>query len=294
MGCYSLLWWFFPTQGSNSSLLHCRQILYPLSHQGSPKNTGVGCHFLLQGIFLTQGSNLCFWSLLHWEADPVPAEPLAKSEVLTVDQRASRVCVTLEQSICGPEYVQGFIYVEDPQRVLAHDPTVPPGLSPSRSTSFCFSTPTTVRRRGRAAQAATVCWAWLRRVRTRLPLRSSEALRKSCTVFWSSRALENSQILGRKVMEAWKTLAAISAANGVFPFQVSQSGPMKCVPKPHIQTHHGITLLGPQPAGMQCNSGLRSQALRSAKWEVESQCCCPLTVGPCTRTQLPEPQSLLL
>ena len=29
------------------------------------KNTGVGCHFLLQGIFLTQGSNL---RLLHWQA----------------------------------------------------------------------------------------------------------------------------------------------------------------------------------------------------------------------------------
>ena len=28
------------------------------------KNTGEGCHFLLQGIFLTQGSNLC---LLHWQ-----------------------------------------------------------------------------------------------------------------------------------------------------------------------------------------------------------------------------------
>ena len=29
------------------------------------KNTGVGCHALLQGIFLTQGSNLC---LLHLRA----------------------------------------------------------------------------------------------------------------------------------------------------------------------------------------------------------------------------------
>ena len=28
-----------------------------------------GCHFLLQGIFLTQGSNL---SLLHWQADSLP------------------------------------------------------------------------------------------------------------------------------------------------------------------------------------------------------------------------------
>ena len=33
------------------------------------KNTGVGCHFLLQGIFLTQGSDppllLCRWTLYH-------------------------------------------------------------------------------------------------------------------------------------------------------------------------------------------------------------------------------------
>ena len=33
------------------------------------KNTGVGCHFLLQGIFLTQGSNP---SLLYWQVDSVP------------------------------------------------------------------------------------------------------------------------------------------------------------------------------------------------------------------------------
>ena len=31
----------------------------------SGKNTGVVCHFLLQRIFLTQGSNLCFLCLLH-------------------------------------------------------------------------------------------------------------------------------------------------------------------------------------------------------------------------------------
>ena len=33
------------------------RILYCLSHQGSPKNTGVGSQSLLQGIFLTQGLN---------------------------------------------------------------------------------------------------------------------------------------------------------------------------------------------------------------------------------------------
>ena len=33
------------------------------------QNTGVGYHFLLQGIFLTQGLNPC---LLHWHADSLP------------------------------------------------------------------------------------------------------------------------------------------------------------------------------------------------------------------------------
>ena len=35
--CQALLQEFFPTQGSNSSLPHCRQILYHFSHQGSPQ-----------------------------------------------------------------------------------------------------------------------------------------------------------------------------------------------------------------------------------------------------------------
>ena len=39
------------------------------------KNTGVGCHFLLQGIFLTQGSNP---GLPHCRHDFSPAEPLGK------------------------------------------------------------------------------------------------------------------------------------------------------------------------------------------------------------------------
>ena len=36
LGCHSLLQGIFPTQGLNLGLLHCRQILYHLSHQGSP------------------------------------------------------------------------------------------------------------------------------------------------------------------------------------------------------------------------------------------------------------------
>ena len=36
MGSLSLLQGIFPTQGSNPGLPHCKQILYQLSHQGSP------------------------------------------------------------------------------------------------------------------------------------------------------------------------------------------------------------------------------------------------------------------
>ena len=36
MDSHSLLQGIFPTKGANTGLLHCRQILYQLSHQGSP------------------------------------------------------------------------------------------------------------------------------------------------------------------------------------------------------------------------------------------------------------------
>ena len=36
MGSLSLLLCIFPAQGSNQGLLHCRQILYQLSYEGSP------------------------------------------------------------------------------------------------------------------------------------------------------------------------------------------------------------------------------------------------------------------
>ena len=38
-----------------------------LSRDSPGKNTGVGFHALLQGIFLTQGLNTCLLHLLHWQ-----------------------------------------------------------------------------------------------------------------------------------------------------------------------------------------------------------------------------------
>ena len=36
VGCHALLQGIFPTQGSNPGLLHCRQVPHQLSHHGSP------------------------------------------------------------------------------------------------------------------------------------------------------------------------------------------------------------------------------------------------------------------
>ena len=48
VGSFSLLQGIFPTQGLNPGLRHCRQILYQLSHKGSPLN------HLVYGVLLRQ------------------------------------------------------------------------------------------------------------------------------------------------------------------------------------------------------------------------------------------------
>ena len=44
----------------------------------SGKNTAVDCHALLQGIFLTEGSNPHLLHLLHWQACSLPPAPPTK------------------------------------------------------------------------------------------------------------------------------------------------------------------------------------------------------------------------
>ena len=53
----------------------CARLVCPWNFPG--KNTGVGCHFLLQGIFLTEGSNPGLLHLLCWQ---VGASPLCHLE----------------------------------------------------------------------------------------------------------------------------------------------------------------------------------------------------------------------
>ena len=53
VGCHAVLQGIFPTQGSNPGLPYCRRILLSES-PGMPKNTGVCSLSLLQGNFPTQ------------------------------------------------------------------------------------------------------------------------------------------------------------------------------------------------------------------------------------------------
>ena len=56
------------------------RLLRPWDSPG--KNTGVGCHALLQGIFPIQGLNLRLLCLLHWQAGSSPLAPLGSPHVL--------------------------------------------------------------------------------------------------------------------------------------------------------------------------------------------------------------------
>ena len=52
----------------------CTNLLCPWDFPG--RNAGMGCCFLVWGIFSTQGSNLCLLYLLHWQVDSLPLSHL--------------------------------------------------------------------------------------------------------------------------------------------------------------------------------------------------------------------------
>ena len=68
-------------------------------------NTGAGYHFLLQGIFPTQGSNLCLLCLLYWQADSLPLAPLGKP-----NEEIKR-CVSLVPSREPSKQQVSFLYL---------------------------------------------------------------------------------------------------------------------------------------------------------------------------------------
>ena len=60
------------------SFQSCLTLCDPVDYSPPGKNTGVGCHALLQGIVPTEGSKLHLLRLLHWQAGSLPLAPLGK------------------------------------------------------------------------------------------------------------------------------------------------------------------------------------------------------------------------
>ena len=72
VGSLSLLQGIFPTQGLKPGLLHCRQIIYQLSHKGSPRimewvaypvSTGSSRPRNLNGVSCTAGEFITNWAI---------------------------------------------------------------------------------------------------------------------------------------------------------------------------------------------------------------------------------------
>ena len=67
MGCHALLQGIFPTQRWNPGLLHCRWILHQLSYQGSPKKGPSMCRCRSRAFRKRQGPQRKRGFPVHWE-----------------------------------------------------------------------------------------------------------------------------------------------------------------------------------------------------------------------------------
>ena len=73
------------------------RLLFPWDFPG--KNTGVSCHFLLQGFFPTKGSNLCLLHLLHWQEDSLPLSHLGSPQIeIQIDKAFRYISQTDDRS----------------------------------------------------------------------------------------------------------------------------------------------------------------------------------------------------
>ena len=63
------------------------------------RNTGVGSHSLLQGIFPTQGLNPCLLCLLHWKMCSLPLAPPGKPILSMKSESESVNCSVVSNSL---------------------------------------------------------------------------------------------------------------------------------------------------------------------------------------------------
>ena len=106
----------------------------------------MGCHFLLQGIFPTQGSNPCLLCLLHWQAGSLPIVPPGKPEKWNQFSSVAQSCqelfatpwtaacqttlfITNSQSLLKLMYIESVM--PSNQLILYHPLRLSPSIIPS-------------------------------------------------------------------------------------------------------------------------------------------------------------------
>ena len=66
----------------------------------------MGCHFLLQGIFLAQGLNLCLLCLLHWQVGSLPVTPPGKPTLKIADSNIKLTLLRVSSGWpCSPKEI---------------------------------------------------------------------------------------------------------------------------------------------------------------------------------------------
>ena len=86
VGCHFLLQGIFPTQGSNLGLLHCRQILYWLSYKGSPK-------YFFELLFGWGGARLWGWVAIPFSRRS--SQPRDRTQVSRIVGRRFTIWATI-------------------------------------------------------------------------------------------------------------------------------------------------------------------------------------------------------
>ena len=116
-----------------------------MSMDSPGKNPGVGCHFLLQGIFPTQGLNPGLLHLLHWQVSSLPLVSPEKPIMLlvfffflllfSVTQSCPTFCNPMDCSLPGfpvlhhlPEFAQIHVHqvgdtIQPSHLLLSSSPT---------------------------------------------------------------------------------------------------------------------------------------------------------------------------
>ena len=97
--------WFMSACVHAKSLQSCLTLWDTMDHSllvssllcDSPgKNTGVGCHALLQGIFPTQGLNPSVLCIMHWQACFLslapPGKPIKNNNVSHIFNESPEIC----------------------------------------------------------------------------------------------------------------------------------------------------------------------------------------------------------